>query len=109
MSLGPLTCYRLCNNANGETLRTDTVTMVEKSSTLAQSHTAMTWKREVATSLSPSPLVGDNTISTIQVIGNFDSKDSSSDGYNYYYNWVAWTAPAVRINLSDLPQIGDTV
>lgn len=94
---------RVCLNSSNEQIRIDTVRMVPKRSrvTLITKNVAPVFHRKLDTTLLYGP--ADRTVASFECYGDF----TAVDGTNYDY--ATWTTPSVRVDMSDLPDVGDDV
>ena len=94
---------RIYRNSSGDEVRIDTIIMVRKRNVIVDGVSTPTFRRELKTTLLHRP--ADRVVSTLEVIGSYDSIDTSTGDYT----WATWDSPSARANMSDLPGIGDTV
>jgi hypothetical protein len=100
---------RIYKNASDEVIRIDTIQMIKSANTLVCHPSQMTFTRKIKTELVHESL--DRTIYDINLITDADSVDFDPSAFSSH-NWVEWTNSGpngVRCNMSDLPQIGETV
>jgi hypothetical protein len=95
---------RFYKNTDGADLRVDSITMVERKGPVSMVVTdGRTYIREIKTTLFYG--VADREITDIEVIGDFDSIETSSGSYS----WASWERPSLDVDLSDLPYVGETI
>lgn len=95
---------RFYKNTEGADLRVDSIIMVERRGPASMIVTdGRTYIREINTTLFYG--VTDREIASIEMIGDFDSIETSSGSYS----WVSWERPVLDLDLSDLPFVGETI
>lgn len=95
---------RLYRNSDDEDLRIDKINAVPRFDNLITGSTGgQTYLREKTTTLIYGS--SNRTVSEIQVIGDFDSVETSSGNFV----WVSWDKPSIDMDLSDLPFVGDEI
>lgn len=97
---------RIYKNAATDTLRVDSIYMDATSNTIATGTARRTYYRRLSTSYLYGP--ADRDVASIEVVTTADSAESSSGNIT----WVEWTTPtsgSIRCDMSDLPDVGNTV
>lgn len=98
---------RVYKNSSDDIIRIDTIYLRSTGSEQTTGPVRKTWIRTVDTSLVLES--SDRTVSSIQLVTDADTYDSSASGPQNY-TWVSWsTHGGVRCDMSDLPVIGETV
>jgi hypothetical protein len=97
---------RYYKNSSDEVLRIDTITFESTTNSLNKPITQKTYARKVSVELAIGAL--DRTVATIHLLTDANNYPFNVSGGNNY-EWVSWDDPAFRCNMSDLPQIGETV
>jgi hypothetical protein len=97
---------RYYKNSSDETLRIDEITFESTTNSLNKPIAQQTFARKVSVQKVLEAL--DRTVSTIALLTDADNYPFNVSGGNNY-EWVSWNNPAFRCNMSDLPQIGETV
>lgn len=90
------------NNA-GDDLRIDVIQMIRKQNTIASKATTHTFKRIIKIRPVYNTSVADREVAEIEVIGDFTNFDTVN------FAWATWDAPDGRVDMSDLPSVGDTI
>lgn len=111
-----LTVNRIYKNSSGTEIRIDEIIMVPKRNTVTfmfsrEKH--IRYERKINTTV--LDVASNMTIATIDLIGNYTSRDTSADR-----DWCEWEIPTdeiisgtrqtytVRCNMSDLKDVGET-
>jgi hypothetical protein len=97
---------RYYKNSSDEVLRIDTITFESTTNSLNKPITQTTYARKLSVELALGAL--DRTIATVSLLTDANNYPFNVSGGNNY-EWVSWDNPAFRCNMSDLPQIGETV
>ena len=101
---------RIYKNSDDEELRVDTIKMVPKYNTMAfiePKINIIPYKRELNKTILNTTIT--RTISSIEIIGDYDSCETDSNDYLYaIWNNNSGTE-MIRCNMSDLPGVGDSV
>jgi hypothetical protein len=98
---------RVYKNSTEDIIRVDTISMLPTGTPKNLGVTQGTFYRSVKTERYYEGGVS-RTVNAILLVTSADSVDYDvSAAANY--NWAEWTTEKVRCNMSDLPQIGDTV
>jgi hypothetical protein len=95
---------RIYKDSSGNEIRIDTIIMTKKRDSLVVNpEVGIPYERNVSTiTLNTS---ADRTVASIEAIGNYTSIDTTN------FDWAKWntTTPEVYCNMSDLPDVTDTV
>lgn len=108
---GILEFSRIYKNSTEDTIRIDTIRMTptQMPSTVAMN---ASFERTYARTVEKAIVLGatsDRVVASVEIITDADQYEAPGSGA-VNYNWVAWTRlNNLRCNMSDLPQIGDTV
>lgn len=101
---------RIYKNSSDEELRIDTIIMEQNMNTMSfieRKKAAMTYKRRVTkTTLNTTAT---RTVASIELIGTYDSCETSSNDFLYAIWNDASGSEMIRCNMSDLPGVGDSV
>ena len=100
---------RIYKNSADETLRIDSIIMIRTAAPPNVYPETMTYRRSLQTNLVFTGI--DRTVASIELLGDYDSSDFNPSIANSY-SWVAWSTfgeNGVRCNMSDLPQVGESV
>jgi len=93
---------RFYKNAAGDDLRIDTIIMEEKLDTFSIGEpNGRVWIRRLTTNNIFS--TADRTVASIEVLGDFDSVETSSNSFIY----ATWNSPAISVSMEDLPAVND--
>lgn len=109
---------RIYKNTDGNELRTDIISLNRKRDNIVvaankTNNSGYVYNRHVKTTYIHDNLVTDRDVASIQITGDYDEIDTNEDRA-----WVSWNLPTgednandkkTRLNMSDLPGIGDTV
>lgn len=95
---------RIYKNADGDTLRIDSIRMDPNYNPAFQGGLSTTYKRQLTTQTILEP--SDRDVATIAINTGGDSYESSTGNYL----WVKWSKfPVCQCDMSDLPKVGDTI
>lgn len=100
---------RIYKNSSDESIRIDSISMRQTTNSLVFYPEQITYSRKLSTEKIYEST--DRVVTEIVVITDADSLDYNPSVPNNY-NWVKWTSVGVNgvlCNMSDLPQLGDTV
>lgn len=103
-----LQLIRVYKNAAGDEIRVDTVSLTQKrnnivNANLMETGASLVYERHVRTV--QMYVAADRAVSSIEVIGTFNSIETVSGNYT----WAQWDSPSARASMNDLPEVGDTV
>jgi hypothetical protein len=94
---------RQYKNASDEDLRVDQIRMVRRSNTISKDKAGHTFRRELKVTWFHGPV--DRDIAVIEVVGDYTSIETATGDFK----WTRWTSPPGICDMSDLPEIGDTI
>jgi hypothetical protein len=97
---------RLYKNASDDTLRIDTIYMERTTNSFNSGIGASTYYRRLSTTFVVQSNISDRDVAYIQLITTADEIDTT------YYDYVRWNtnrAHPINCNMSDLPNVGDTL
>ena len=99
---------RVYKNSAGEEIRIDVISLRRKRNRivkvgLMETGAADVFVRDV--NKMNMHVSADRTVTSIELIGNYDTAETSSGDYL----WASWTSPSARVDMSDLPAVGDSI
>jgi len=96
---------RQYKNAAEDLIRVDTIIMERKQDAIAADINTHTFQRILRISLVHGTGLSDRVVAAVDIIGDY----TSIEVYTGSFTWAQWTSPPALVNMSDLPQVGDTV